>query len=112
MGKGKRARNVVSGNNHHMAIYAELDENGNEKKWVGEVVTLLEAKERLKNGEPIVNRDPGHGRKFVMSVKCGDVFEMDFCRVLNDGEMVPCVHLDLGVGLQAHHANVVVLDAN
>jgi CRISPR-associated endonuclease Csn1 len=78
IGNGKSERNVVSGNNHHMAIYAELDENGNEKKWVGEVVTLLEAKERLKNGLPIVRRDPGPGRKFIMSVKCGDIFEMDF----------------------------------
>ena len=78
VGKGKRARNVVSGNNHHMAIYAELDEKGNDKKWVGEVVTLLEAKQRLKEGKPIVNRDAGPGRRFVMSVKCGDVFGMDF----------------------------------
>ncbi|MCK5131944.1 MAG: type II CRISPR RNA-guided endonuclease Cas9 [Candidatus Sabulitectum sp.] len=77
VGKEKRQRNVVSGNNHHMLIYAELDKNGNETKWVGEVVTLLEATERLKNRQPIVNQDVGSNRKFIMSIKGGDVFEMD-----------------------------------
>lgn len=77
VGKDKRQRNVVTGNNHHMLIYAELDKDGNETKWVGEVVTLLEATERLKNRQPIVNRDVGPGRKFIMSIKGGDIFEMD-----------------------------------
>lgn len=77
VGKGKRERNVVSGNNHHMLIYAELDETGNEVRWVGEVVSLLEAKERQKNNEPVINRNVGPGRMFKMSIQRGDVFEMD-----------------------------------
>lgn len=77
VGQGKRERNVVSGNNHHMLIYAELDDLGNEVKWVGEVVTLLEAKERQKNGKPVIDRNVGPGRKFKMSIQCGDVLEMD-----------------------------------
>ena len=77
VGKDKRQRNVVTGNNHHMLIYAELDKNGNETKWVGEVVTLLEATERLKNRQPVINRDVGPGRKFIMSVRRGDVLEIE-----------------------------------
>lgn len=77
VGQGKRERNVVSGNNHHMLIYAELDDLGNEIRWAGEVVTLLEAKERQKNGKPLIDRNVGTGRKFKMSLQCGDVLEMD-----------------------------------
>ena len=77
MGKEKRQRNVVSGNNHHMLIYAELDKNGNEIKWVGEVITLLEATERLKNRQPVINRNVGPGRRFIMSIKGGDIFDME-----------------------------------
>jgi len=77
VGNGKRQRNVVSGSNHHMLVYAELDNNGNETKWVGEVVTLIEANQRLKNRQPVINRDVGPGRRFKMSIQCGDIFEMD-----------------------------------
>lgn len=76
VGKGPRKRNVVSGSNHHMLIYAELDKNGKEKKWAGEVVSLLEASRRLKNNEPVIQRDVGPGRKFIMSIQCGDIFEL------------------------------------
>ena len=78
IGKNGRQRNVVSGNNHHMLIYAVLDEEGKEVKWEGDVVSLLEAKERQKNNQPVVNRDVGPGRKFKMTIQCGDVFQMDF----------------------------------
>lgn len=77
VGQGKRERNVVSGNNHHMLIYAELDDAGNEVKWVGEVVTLLEAKERQKNGKPIIDKNVGPGSRFKMSIQCGDIIEME-----------------------------------
>jgi CRISPR-associated endonuclease Csn1 len=76
VGKGNRQRSVVSGNNHHMLIYAELDDADNEVKWVGEVVTLLEAKERQRRNQPVVNRDLGPGKKFKMTIQCGDVFKM------------------------------------
>lgn len=77
VGKGKRERNVVSGNNHHMLIYAEVDENGKEAKWIGEVVSLMEAIDRLKNKIPIVNLDLGPCKKFIMSISKGDIIEID-----------------------------------
>jgi len=77
IGDSNSTRNVVTGNNHHMLIYAILDKDGNDVKWEGEVVSLLEASDRLRNREPVVNRNVGRGKRFVMSVKCGDIFEMD-----------------------------------
>jgi len=77
VGEGRRARNVVPGNNHHMMIYAVLDKRGEVKKWDGEVVTLLEARRRLMNGEPLVNKVNTPTARYVMTVQRGDVFEMD-----------------------------------
>ena len=78
VGEGRSKRNVVPGNNHHMMVYAVLDDNGNEKKWDAEVVTMLEARRRLLNGEPVINRIDTDKMKFKMSIQSGDIFEMDF----------------------------------
>lgn len=85
VGKGKRERRVIGGNNHHMEIVALLDENGNEIKWEGHVVSILEAMTRLKNGEQLVKREyadleseDGIKRLFKFSLACGDVIEIDY----------------------------------
>lgn len=77
IGEGDRAREVVTGNNHHMEIVAILDEKGNEVKWEGYVVSMLEAKQRLKMKEPVVKKDFGANTKFKFSICCNDIIEVD-----------------------------------
>lgn len=59
IGKGANERFVATGGNHHMEVYAVLDKDGRETKWVAETVTLFDAYERLIKHQPIVNRDHG-----------------------------------------------------
>lgn len=77
IGEGDRQRNVKGGNNHHIEIFAELDENGNELRWDGVVVSLFEALQRRKRGLPIITRDFGPRKKFKFSLACGDMVEME-----------------------------------
>jgi len=46
IGNDTRRRYVAENSNHHIAIYAQLDPNGNEKRWDGVIVSLLEAYRR------------------------------------------------------------------
>ncbi|MEF3696738.1 type II CRISPR RNA-guided endonuclease Cas9 [Desulfolutivibrio sp.] len=79
IGKGARARTVMTGGNHHMAVYESLDKKG-QLVWKGDVVTLMEAKRRTAKGLPPVNRDaPEYGR-FLFSLTSGDIV------ALPDGE--------------------------
>ncbi|MCC7012981.1 MAG: type II CRISPR RNA-guided endonuclease Cas9 [Planctomycetes bacterium] len=48
---GPRARHVVSDENHHIEIVEQLDRKGR-PTWVGRVVSLLTAHERLRNRRP------------------------------------------------------------
>ncbi|HWE84221.1 MAG TPA: type II CRISPR RNA-guided endonuclease Cas9 [Terracidiphilus sp.] len=47
IGHGVTQRYVAESSNHHIAIYAQLDEHGKEKCWDGIIVSLLEAYDRL-----------------------------------------------------------------
>jgi CRISPR-associated endonuclease Csn1 len=54
IGKGERTRHVALSSNHHVAIFALLDERGREKRWEPEIVSLLSAMERKRQGQPII----------------------------------------------------------
>jgi CRISPR-associated endonuclease Csn1 len=75
VGEGKAARHVTSESNHHLEIFAELDEEGNEVEWDGVVVSMAEAYRRKKEGLPIVQRDFGANRRFKFSLAPGEVIE-------------------------------------
>jgi CRISPR-associated endonuclease Csn1 len=77
LGAGERQRHVTSESNHHLEIFAELDENGQEVEWDGVVVPLAEAYERLRNRLPVVQRDFGAQCQFKYSLAAGDVIECD-----------------------------------
>lgn len=74
--KGLRLRNVAPNNNHHMEVVAQLDERGKEIRWDGAAVTLLEAQQRRRDGQPVVKRDHGNGWLFKFSLMGGDVVEV------------------------------------
>jgi hypothetical protein len=65
---GVYRRFVESGDNHHIEIIEE------EGKWLGIVVSLMEAYRRKKAGIPVVQRDHGGGSEFVCSLVNGDAF--------------------------------------
>jgi CRISPR-associated endonuclease Csn1 len=76
VGKGPRRRHVAPNNNHHMEIVAQLDERGNEIRWDGVPVSLLEAMQRRREGKPIVQRHHGKGFAFKCSLMGGDTIEV------------------------------------
>jgi CRISPR-associated endonuclease Csn1 len=76
VGKGPRRRQVVPASNHHMEILEVTDKRGN-VKWEDIIVDQYTALQRLRRREPIVQRDHGEGKRFVMSLAPGDLLELD-----------------------------------
>ncbi|MGH7973288.1 MAG: hypothetical protein ACREIC_31605 [Limisphaerales bacterium] len=77
LGEGRSARHVASESNHHVEIYAEVNEHANEGKWAGEVVSMSEAYQRLKSGKPVVRRGFGQLAELKFSLAPGEVIECD-----------------------------------
>lgn len=75
IGQGPRRRYVASASNHHMAIVAILDQDGNDKKWEGHLVSRFEAHQRFRRGEPIIQKEWGEGKRFVFSLAPGEMFK-------------------------------------
>ncbi|MBQ4313807.1 MAG: hypothetical protein IJC21_00025 [Lentisphaeria bacterium] len=50
------AREVANGANYILAIFAKLDEHGNEIAWEGEIVPLLDAVLRHQKGLPVFEK--------------------------------------------------------
>lgn len=56
IGKGVRQRNVAIASNHHVAIFAQLDEHGREKRWDSLIVSLFDAMERKRKKLPLIQK--------------------------------------------------------
>lgn len=54
-----RDRYVATNENHHVAILAELDRSGEEKRWDGELVTRLEAMRSKQREQPSLKKSYG-----------------------------------------------------
>ena len=78
IGRGSRERFVKPSNNHHVEIFAKLDERGKEARWESIVVSLLEAAERKRKGEPIVAHTYPEPDDYVFkfSLMGGDTVEL------------------------------------
>ncbi len=81
IGKGSGKRYVNPGSNHHMEIVAVLDDDGNETKWEGHLVSRFDAATRLRNGQPVIQHDHGPGRQFKFSLTGSEHVRMN-----HDGE--------------------------
>jgi len=77
VGQGSKKRYVKPGSNHHMEIVALLDKDGNEKKWEPHLVSTFDAIQCKSEGETIIERDHGKGRKFKFSLAKGEHVEME-----------------------------------
>lgn len=98
IGKGPRERHVWTRGNSHIEIFEVLDKDGNVKKWEGRVVTLLDAYQRRKRKQPIVDRNWGENRRFKFSLTQGDIVELDVD--LGDGRTSRELCLIRGVSFQ------------
>ena len=76
IGRGPRERHVVAKENHHMEILETTDKKGN-VKWEGLIVDQFTALQRVKKCEPVVKRDHGAEKRFVMSLAGGDTIQFD-----------------------------------
>ncbi|MCE5268630.1 MAG: type II CRISPR RNA-guided endonuclease Cas9 [Planctomycetaceae bacterium] len=87
LGTRDAQRYAAPGTNHHMEIVAVVDEHGTERSWTvlktrdcdkfEEPVSLFEAAERVRTGQPVVQRDHGPNTKFKFSLAGGEYVEMD-----------------------------------
>ena len=75
LGTGRRQRFVTSESNHHLEIFAELDEFGEEVEWDGVVVPLAEAYRRKQAHLPIVQKNFGPKQLFKFSISPGEIIE-------------------------------------
>lgn len=85
IGSGDGVREITTGSNYVLPIFAKLNEKGEEVEWTGEIVTLLDAIQRQKHGLPIFEKDkPGYMFKF--SLKKGDIVKWT-----KDGKEYLCI---------------------
>jgi len=77
VGSGPYTRYVQSKDNHHMEVFAVLDDDGNVKKWDAKVVSMYDAYRRLAVKEPIIKRDHGPNTKFLFSLAGHEIIELD-----------------------------------
>lgn len=80
-----RTRNVQLGANHHVEVFEATDKQGH-PTWSTEVISQLEAKTRLRRGEPVVARSDREGRPLLFSLGHREAVELDW-----KGERVLCV---------------------
>ncbi|MCL6538120.1 MAG: type II CRISPR RNA-guided endonuclease Cas9 [Acidothermus sp.] len=78
VGAGERLRNVEPGSNHHAEIFALPEGKNGRPRWTGRVVTLLEAYHRVRQGQPIVEREWAGSEKatFLFSLASGDLIRL------------------------------------
>ncbi|MEK6674793.1 MAG: type II CRISPR RNA-guided endonuclease Cas9 [Planctomycetota bacterium] len=95
VGDGPRTRYVKPGANHHTVIVKVLGKEGSVKKWQDYPVTRLEAHQRKIERRPIIQREWGDDRGFVMSISRGEHFIIDDehgiprlwrCTTVSDGD--------------------------
>ncbi|MEX0660147.1 MAG: type II CRISPR RNA-guided endonuclease Cas9 [Balneolaceae bacterium] len=103
---GKVVKYAQYGNNHHIAIYETTDKKG-EKKQVGEVVPMMEAARRVKDGEPIVMKDYRPDHSFLLSLSINEM-------IINheDGQLYRVQKIDSSTKINFRHQNVALKKQN
>lgn len=78
-------RHVKLGGNHHLEIFEANDKKGN-PTWKCEVVSLFDARQRVKEGRPIVSKQDELGNPLKFSLSIGEAVQMDW-----NGERITAV---------------------
>ncbi|MBI1357682.1 MAG: type II CRISPR RNA-guided endonuclease Cas9 [Acidobacteria bacterium] len=81
IGKGPRERHVALAANHHLEVYANLDDDGDEMRWQGRLVSMYEAMARVRarkigSDVAVVEKDHGKRTKFKFSLAPGETIEL------------------------------------
>lgn len=79
---GKPYRAVEPGNNHHIEIFEYTDIKGILKR-DGKVISMFDAVQRNRKGEPVICHDYDGGKKFICSLSKNELFMLEL-----DGEQV------------------------
>jgi len=82
VGKGDGKREVANGANYILAIFAKLNEKGEETGWEGEVISLMDAVQKKQRNEPLFEKNRP-GMKFKFSLQKGDIVKFT-----KDGEEI------------------------
>ena len=98
IGKGDAQREVANGANYILAIFAKLNEQGEEVGWEGEIVSLLDAVQKKQRKQPLFDKNRP-GMKFKFSLQKGDIVkitkdeEEKLCitRGISSGEITFCL---------------------
>ena len=77
VGHAERQRRVRPAANHHLLIRALTDKEGQDKKWIGEVVNRYEAMRRRATKQALIQRSCEPGMRFVCSLAPGDIIQLD-----------------------------------
>ncbi len=75
---GPRERFVAESSNHHIAVFAQMDAHGREKRWDSVIVSLFEAMERKRKKLPIIQESYPDADNYVFkfSLMGGDLIEI------------------------------------
>ena len=74
VGTGWKRRWAERGETHHVAIVET--QKGKRRVWQGDVVSMTEAYQRLKQNRPVIDRSEGDGRGFLFSLAKNDTVEL------------------------------------
>ena len=73
---GKAYRYVASGNNHHIEIFEYTDAKGSTKR-DGRVISMFDATQRSRRGEPVVCRDYKDDKRFICSLAKNEMYMLE-----------------------------------
>ena len=74
--EGVEYRAVESGSNHHIVIFEHTAGGKKKGRWDGEVVSMFDAAQRIRRHEPIIRREVGEGKTFVMSLSINEIVKV------------------------------------
>ncbi|MCC7087107.1 MAG: type II CRISPR RNA-guided endonuclease Cas9 [Pirellulales bacterium] len=70
----RKTQFVKPGNNHHIIYWAEGE--GENEKWSAEVIPMWDAANRVRMGRQPIDRRPPKGKRFVISLSNGEMFQL------------------------------------
>lgn len=108
---GQPYRYVEPGSNHHIEIFEYTDNKGNVKR-DGKVITMFEAVQRGRRGEPVVRRDYGDNKKFVCSLAINEMFMLELDGGTKELHRVQKIIQDGRVVLRPHTYSGKVSDSD
>lgn len=85
IGKGDSKREVANESNYVLAIFAKINEQGEETEWVGEIISLIDAVQRKQKSLSIFDKKRP-GMKFKFSLQKGDIV-----KIYKEGEEKLCI---------------------